>query len=251
MSPWIKIEHTTPDKPEVVTIATTLGIDPDAVVGKLVRLWIWADQNCCTGNNVRVTAAFLDRITYQPGFAAALREAGWLTGEDGNLVFMGFDRHNGTSSKARAETNRRVARHRNKKAVTDVTEGVLQKPLPEEEEEEEVTTTTTTTRAPVLNRGCSLDEARDYATTFNAGKGQASGLRIAMPVVTLWHNEREKVGWITVKGQLEIPIANWQADLESFAQRYAQNEQQGGQSRYPTAAPRNPVKLTTEKKGGW
>lgn len=148
MSPWIKIEHTTPDKPEVVTIATTLGIDPDAVVGKLVRLWIWADQNCCTGNNVRVTAAFLDRITYQPGFAAALREAGWLTGEDGNLVFMGFDRHNGTSSKARAETNRRVARHRNKKAVTNVTEGVLQKPLPEEEEEEEVSERENSAGAP-------------------------------------------------------------------------------------------------------
>ena len=137
MSPWIKIEHSTPDKPEVVTMAARLGIDPDAVVGKLIRVWCWADLNCVKGNNVRVTSTFLDRITYQPGFAAAMREAGWLTGEDGSLAFTGFDRHNGTSAKARAETNRRVAKHRNKKSVTGETRNVLQKPLPEEEEEED------------------------------------------------------------------------------------------------------------------
>jgi hypothetical protein len=137
MSPWIKIEHSTPDKPEIVTIAAQLGIDPDAVVGKLIRVWCWADQNCVKGNNIRVTSAFLDRITYQPGFAAAMRDAGWLTGEDGSLAFTGFDRHNGTSAKARAETNRRVAKHRNGKSVSVETIKVLPKPLPEEEEEED------------------------------------------------------------------------------------------------------------------
>ena len=36
---WIKIEENTPDKPEVHKMASILGIDPDAVVGKLVRVW--------------------------------------------------------------------------------------------------------------------------------------------------------------------------------------------------------------------
>jgi len=35
---WIKLEHTTPDKPEVFAMADTLGIDPDAVTGKLCRV---------------------------------------------------------------------------------------------------------------------------------------------------------------------------------------------------------------------
>lgn len=138
MSPWIKIEHTTPDKPEVVTIATLLGIDVDAVVGKLLRVWIWADMNCVHGNNIRVSSVFLDRITYQHGFAAAMREVGWLSGEDGDLTFTDFDRHNGKSAKKRVETNRRVAKHRNTKGVTNGTIGALQKALPDEEEEEEV-----------------------------------------------------------------------------------------------------------------
>jgi hypothetical protein len=36
---WIKIEISTPDKPEVAIIAECLKIDPDAVVGKLFRIW--------------------------------------------------------------------------------------------------------------------------------------------------------------------------------------------------------------------
>ena len=39
---WIKVEDCLPDKPEVVGIADYMGIDQDAVVGKLIRLWAWA-----------------------------------------------------------------------------------------------------------------------------------------------------------------------------------------------------------------
>lgn len=52
---WIKFETTTPDKPEVDRIATVLDVDPDAVVGKLIRFWIWADQQALDGNAVSVT----------------------------------------------------------------------------------------------------------------------------------------------------------------------------------------------------
>ncbi|HDV0969774.1 TPA: hypothetical protein RHZ68_000076 [Escherichia coli] len=37
-SSWIKVEVITPDKPEIFQIAEILGIDPDAVLGKLVRI---------------------------------------------------------------------------------------------------------------------------------------------------------------------------------------------------------------------
>lgn len=136
---WIKIEHATPDKPEVVKMASLLGIDQDAVVGKLIRLWVWADLNSVNGNDVTVTDSFLDRITFCSGFSVALRNVGWLTGKNSCLMLPNFDRHNGQTAKNRAITNRRVAKHRvkcNEETVTEVTDKPLQKSLPEKRREE-------------------------------------------------------------------------------------------------------------------
>jgi hypothetical protein len=136
---WIKIEHTTPDKPEVICMAQRLKIDPDSVVGKLIRVWVWADQNSVDGNGVTVTDAFLDRLAHRKGFAKAMRGCGWLDGKDGGLIFPGFFRHNGTTAKARAAGNRRVVKHRNCNAT--VTVEALQKTLPEKRREEKNTPT--------------------------------------------------------------------------------------------------------------
>lgn len=119
---WIKLEHTTPDKPEVVQIATLLKIDQDAVVGKLLRLWIWADQNSVDGSDMAVTAAFIDRLTNRRGFSAALRAAGWLHGEDGALTFGNFSRHNGATAKARAMENRKKQSQRERDETPPETE---------------------------------------------------------------------------------------------------------------------------------
>lgn len=140
---WIKVEHTTPDKPEVVKLAGILGIDQDAVVGKLLRLWIWADQQSVSGNAITVTNSFLDRLVFCPGFAAGLVKVGWLNGREGLLSIPNFDRHNGQTAKNRANTNRRVANSRKahnervtKTCNANVTLGALQKPLPEKRREE-------------------------------------------------------------------------------------------------------------------
>lgn len=137
---WIKLEHTTPDKPEIYAIAEILGIDPDAVVGKLIRFWSWCDQQSVDGNALSVTSAVLDRITHQPGFSDALRKVAWLEVRSGSLQVPRFDRHNGQTAKARAVSNRRVAEHRkrprNDESVTSVTPEALQKPLPEKRREE-------------------------------------------------------------------------------------------------------------------
>ena len=135
---WIKIEMETPDKPEVVNMAAQLRLDQDAVTGKLFRIWTWADRNSVSGDGMPITAAFLDRLTNKKGFANAMRAVGWLMGDDGNLTFPGFSRHNGTTAKARAQNNRRVADHRgcNSPSVTNVTVGPLQKALPEKRRED-------------------------------------------------------------------------------------------------------------------
>lgn len=86
--------------------------DPDTVVGKLIRLWAWADQQTVGGDHVKITCAYIDRLTFCKGFAKALMSVGWLQGEDGALQFLNFARHNGETAKARAESARRMAKSR-------------------------------------------------------------------------------------------------------------------------------------------
>lgn len=137
---WIKVEVITPDKPEIFRLSEILGIDPDAVLGKAIRFWVWADQQTIDGNANSVTKNAIDRVAFMNGFADALITVGWLSEHDGVLTLPNFERHNGESSKKRALTNRRVSEHRNKKPKSNaksVTEGD-QKTLPEEEEEEDI-----------------------------------------------------------------------------------------------------------------
>lgn len=129
--PWIKIEVSTPDKPEVCAIATRLRIDPDAVVGKLVRLWAWAESNRIQPNDLGVTKEFLDKVCGRKGFTEALLQAGWLIEGPEGLSFPNFERHNGNDSKVRGLTARRVEKHRKTKLQTNaviVTKKTKRKP---------------------------------------------------------------------------------------------------------------------------
>jgi hypothetical protein len=146
---WIKFEHTTPDKPEVIQIAAALRIDQDAVVGKLLRVWLWADQNSLNGAGMSVTGQFIDRLVCKRGFAAAMRAAGWLHGDDGALSFHNFDRHNGATAKARAMDNRKKANQRQRdkggeqipdNVPTATGQAAGQKPGPEKRREEKSNT---------------------------------------------------------------------------------------------------------------
>lgn len=111
---WMKLELETPDKPEVHSIATMLEMDPDLVVGKLIRVWQWFDKHTSDGNAFGVTFSLVDRITLITGFGEAMQFVGWLEQRDKNLVMVNFDRHNGKGAKKRALTNRRVAECREK-----------------------------------------------------------------------------------------------------------------------------------------
>ena len=118
---WIKIETNTPDKPEVCIIASQLRMDSDAVMGKLVRLWAWAELNVSGNNDTSVTLEFLDKVVGKKGFSAALIKAGWLKEMEDGLEFPNFSRHNGREAKGRAQTALRVSRHRAQKAKVVVT----------------------------------------------------------------------------------------------------------------------------------
>lgn len=109
---WLKFEKSTPDKPEVFAIAAITGLDPDAVVGKLLRVWSWFDTHTESGNASLVTSLLLDRIAGVTGFCEAMQSVGWLVADGSGVMLPKFDRHNGATAKHRADTARRVARFR-------------------------------------------------------------------------------------------------------------------------------------------
>ena len=100
---WIKLEKNTPDKPEIFEMAEILSIDPDAVLGKLIRVWCWIDSNSSDGHIKSVTPVLIDRLTMSLGFADAMTEVGWLKENS----IPNFNRHLGESAKKRAKDSER------------------------------------------------------------------------------------------------------------------------------------------------
>lgn len=109
---WIKFETATSEKPEVWAMALSLGIDADAVVGKLLRVWSWFDTQTVEGNAPSVTKALLDAKLGVSGFCDAMIAVDWMHEDAGQISLPNFDRHNGRTAKNRALTSKRVAEHK-------------------------------------------------------------------------------------------------------------------------------------------
>lgn len=118
---WIKIETTLPQKPEVVKISAILQKKSAEVVGGLVLLWCLTDGLTEDGFLQYYTREEIDRVTGLKGFGRALERVGWIEYSEEGIRLVNYEKHNGRSAKKRAETARRVGRHR-AKGVTDVTE---------------------------------------------------------------------------------------------------------------------------------
>ncbi|MFI8479658.1 DnaT-like ssDNA-binding domain-containing protein [Pseudomonas sp. NPDC078700] len=122
---WIKFELTTLDKPEVCQIAELADIDIDAVVGKLMRVWAWFDQQTEEGNAPSVSKKLLNRLVGVSDFCEHMKFVGWMVEVDGVISLPRFDRHNGKTAKNRLLTAKRVANHKsgnakgNAKSVSD------------------------------------------------------------------------------------------------------------------------------------
>lgn len=113
---WIKFELTTMDKPEVCQIADLADIDPDAVVGKLMRVWGWFDQQTENGNAPSVSKKLLDRMVGVTGFCEHMKSVAWMVEADGVISLPHFERHNGKTAKNRLLTAKRVANHKSANA---------------------------------------------------------------------------------------------------------------------------------------
>lgn len=140
MASWIKVQVTLPESPKIFRLARLLGVGRMEALGYAVRWFCWLDTHCANGAT-ELHADEVDALLGRDGITAAFCELGWAAVDAaGYVLVLEFDKHNGESSKKRAEGQARVAAFRerqreekgcNAKGVT----GALQKALPEGEGE--------------------------------------------------------------------------------------------------------------------
>ena len=109
---WIKMRLDLASDPGVNRIRKATGIDADAIVGKLHRLWSWADVHTTDGIASGVDSGWVDEFAGVTGFAEGMIAAGWLECDTESVRFSNFDRHNGLSAKRRCTQKTRVERSR-------------------------------------------------------------------------------------------------------------------------------------------
>lgn len=223
---WIKVRTVLLDDPAVMSLAVMTGLDEFGVVGRLVKLWSWADSQTTDGNarivtNVTVSALqdrykcngvnaddlakrWMDRYLGCEGISDALIAVGWLSCDGSGLHIPNFDKHNSQSSKQRAVTSKRVTKHRkqpedtvtvpalqdcykcNGESVTDVTVP----PLPEKRREEKKNThTQETPREEFPHSDWTPEEVQAWQAWIECWVHRNKGQRPQAFVLDQWRNE--------------------------------------------------------------
>ena len=143
MADWIKIRHALVRSQKIYRLAREMHTQRYTALGVALAWLVWLDEQTEDGQT-GLSAEEVDDMLGFRGAAAALVRIGWASlGGDGTLVAEEFGKHCGASAKERAETARRVSKHRelknryksngecNGENVTHVTEDALQNALPE------------------------------------------------------------------------------------------------------------------------
>ena len=117
---WIKMRTALIDHPIVEQIADIINEDPQCVIGRLFCVWAWLDDHTVDGKNLNTSRRRLDARAGLVGFADAMIQAGWITGDDGDFTFTNFGKYNGKTAKDRALGARRAAVYRGSKASNPV-----------------------------------------------------------------------------------------------------------------------------------
>jgi hypothetical protein len=117
-------------------MAAELNIDEYDVVGRLVGLWAWFDQQSRDGHAPGVTDVFIDRHTRVTGFTRALTKVGWLHITKDGVQMPNFDHFMSNSAKNRLLNTRRQQRKRTRD-VTQLSRSERDKSVTKEEKRRE------------------------------------------------------------------------------------------------------------------
>lgn len=193
---WIKMRIDLPNDPAVIAMSTRLDVDEDLVVGKLHRLWSWADGQTTDGDVRGVSAAWVDRFTRLPGFAEALQAVGWLGINGEAVTFPSFSRHMGSGAKKRqlAQLRQLESRTRNASVTPDCDSSVGNCCL--EKRREEITHTQGAEHRNGIPRNA--EEAVEWASMQNVPPDFAREI----------FHQMEARDWVDGAGQL---ISGWRS----------------------------------------
>jgi hypothetical protein len=117
---WIIMKHDLQTSPEVWKIEGATGLDTYGVIGRLHKVWSWADNQTADGL-IEAPAALVDRLAECDGFAAAMVAVGWMVDHGDQIEFPDFGDHNGKTAKGRASAFRRQQKARREKCHASVT----------------------------------------------------------------------------------------------------------------------------------
>lgn len=126
---WIKMRCDIRDDPAVIHMADVLDVDDrDLIVGKLQRLWSWANRHSDDGTVKYVGSQWVDQYVELDGFADAMEAVDWLIVSDSQIEFPEYEKNNGPNAKQRmtdAERQRK-SRSRHKNVTTMSHNGVTE-----------------------------------------------------------------------------------------------------------------------------
>ena len=112
MSHWMKVEFSTPNKPEIRAAARFCGTTRANAFLAFFEVWSYFDQNTATGFIPNLIANDLDEICHVKGFGKAMIQVGWILEDARGISVTNWERHNGKSAKARVLMEKRVQKHR-------------------------------------------------------------------------------------------------------------------------------------------
>ena len=116
---WIKVQSTLPESPKVFRLARLLGVSRMEALGYAVRWFCWLDSHCADGAT-ELQEEDVDALIGTSGITRAFCALGWAFLDENGYVFVQeYEKHNGESAKKRAETQSRVAAHRERLAEKD------------------------------------------------------------------------------------------------------------------------------------
>lgn len=112
---WIKMREGLELDPKTIAIANRLRISIDAVIGKLFRLWCWANRYAQRDAVQHINGLWVDSFLSQSGFAEAMVVVGWLRITETGVEFINFREHNWQEEHQKGLAAERQRRYRERK----------------------------------------------------------------------------------------------------------------------------------------
>ena len=219
MADWIKVNHSLVRSAKIRLLARELKTKPLTALGLAVRWLVWIDEQTTDGHTFLKPEDVDDELGFRGG-AAALCSIGWASLDDeGCVVALDFEQHNGVTAKRRAMDARRQRSSRalrdmcHAQSVTDVTGDVTVGALPVENRREYMTLSA---GARVCEPAPLPDEVLPVMAALNLGNLQGEAIS---ECVTRFIDEMEASGWCDRRG---VPLHDWRAAARNWARRYAE-----------------------------